>query len=433
MKNKSLILASVLILSLSSTPNASAQWVQTNGPPSTAGGDGDILAFAMIDSNLFAGTYGEGVFLTTDNGENWTPEDTGLTNPNVECLAVSGTNLFAGTEYGGVVGSGVYLSNNNGTSWTAAGNGLTSPHGDVFALAAIGTNLFAGTDGGVYLSTNNGAIWTLDTTGMGLAGVNALAVSGTNLFAGSGDISGGGTGNGIFRSTNNGTTWVATSSGLPYNSTLDVYYTITALAASGTNLFAGGYGIFLSTDSGVSWNNVGLTDSAVSAIAVIGTNLFAGTNQGNIFLSTNNGANWTSESSGMPDVKIDAFAVSNGNLFIGASALAGPPGGAYRRPLSEMIHTSSVSEMQTPSSQIQSYPNPCTSSSTITFSCAESGESEVTILNLLGAEVARVYEGELSAGEHSFTWDATGAAPGMYECVVNVNGNVQRTAISLLK
>ena len=32
----------------------------------------------------------------------------------IQCLAVSGTNLFAGTD------GGVFLSTNNGTSWTAA-------------------------------------------------------------------------------------------------------------------------------------------------------------------------------------------------------------------------------------------------------------------------------------------------------------------------
>ena len=47
----------------------------------------------------------------TNNGTTWTPVDSGLTMTRVWSLAVSGTNLFAGT-YGG----GVFLSANNGTS-----------------------------------------------------------------------------------------------------------------------------------------------------------------------------------------------------------------------------------------------------------------------------------------------------------------------------
>ncbi len=61
------------------------------------------------------------------------------------------------------------------------------------------------------------------------------------------------------------------------------------------------------------------------------------------------------------------------------------------------------------------------------------GVGEVSIVNLLGAEVARLYEGELDAGEHSFTWDASGAAAGMYECLVRVNGNVQRVPLAHLR
>jgi hypothetical protein len=63
-----------------------------------------------------------------------------LTNPTVNALAVSGANLFAGTD------GGVFLSTNNGTSWTAASTGLTNTF--VNALAVSGTNLFAGTSGG---------------------------------------------------------------------------------------------------------------------------------------------------------------------------------------------------------------------------------------------------------------------------------------------
>jgi hypothetical protein len=57
----------------------------------------------------------------------------------VNCFAISGTNLFAGTK------GGVYLSTNNGTSWTAINDGLSSSGIDVQTLSVSGTNLFAGT------------------------------------------------------------------------------------------------------------------------------------------------------------------------------------------------------------------------------------------------------------------------------------------------
>ncbi len=39
----------------------------------------------------------DGVFLSTNNGTNWTSVNNGLTNTQVKDITVSGTNLFAGT------------------------------------------------------------------------------------------------------------------------------------------------------------------------------------------------------------------------------------------------------------------------------------------------------------------------------------------------
>jgi hypothetical protein len=100
-------------------------------------------------SNLFAGTLG-GVFLSTNPASrdaSWTAVNTGLTNTLVWPLAVSGSNLFAGTH-----GGGVFLFTNpasRDTSWTAVNTGLTNLN--VSSLAVNGSNLFAGTAfGGVW-------------------------------------------------------------------------------------------------------------------------------------------------------------------------------------------------------------------------------------------------------------------------------------------
>ena len=115
---------------------ASAQWVQTNGPHG-----GNVSCLAVSGSDLFAGTYGGGVFLSTNRGGNWTQVHTGLTNTDIYALAVSGTNLFAGTW-----GGGVFLSTNSGANWIQTG--LTNTI--VFAFAVSGTDLFAGTNYGVF-------------------------------------------------------------------------------------------------------------------------------------------------------------------------------------------------------------------------------------------------------------------------------------------
>jgi hypothetical protein len=217
MKPLKLLLAAVFIL-LWPTHETKAQWVQTNGSYS-----GWVNCFAVSPNgtggmNLFAGTDGGGVFLSTNNGTSWTAVNTGLpSHTGVWSLAVSGRSLFAGT-----TASGVYLSTNNGTSWAAVNTGLPS-YSNVWSLAVSGTNLFAGTIG-VYLSTNNGTTWT--QTGLTDTFVYSLAVSGTSLFAGTGA-------SGVYLSTDNGTSWTAVNTGLPS------YSDVWSLAVSGTNLFAG--------------------------------------------------------------------------------------------------------------------------------------------------------------------------------------------------
>jgi hypothetical protein len=154
-----------------------------------------VIALAVGGTVIFAGTFGSGVFRSTNNGNGWAAADSGLTGNHVPSFAVSygggGTNdtiLFAGTN------NGVFRSTDGGTHWIAAGLQDTL----VSALAVTGTNLFAGTSdflgtsGGVFLSTNNGIQWTAVNTGLPNAAVLALAVSldGANLFAGtsSGDV-----------------------------------------------------------------------------------------------------------------------------------------------------------------------------------------------------------------------------------------------------
>ena len=281
-----------------------AQWTQVNNGLTAT----DVAALAVSGTNLFAGTRGGGVSLSTNNGTSWTAVNTGLGNTNVGSLAVSGTNLFAG------IFGGVFISTNNGTSWTQTG--LTNNY--VRALAVSGTNLFAGTmEGGVYLSTNNGTSWTAVYTGLPNTYVLALAVSGTNLFAGT-------YGGGVSLSTNNGTSWTAVNTGLG-----NTY--VHSLAVSGTNLFAGTIGpVFLSTNNGTSWTavNAGLPHTTVHSLLVSGTNLFAGTSDG-VFLSTNNGTSWVN--TGSTTTTVYALAVSDTNLF------AGTYGGVWTRPLSDWV------------------------------------------------------------------------------------------------
>src|SRR5258707_1335052 len=105
-----------------------AQWVQTNGPFG-----GYVNSITISDKNLFAGTFGGGVFLSTNNGTTWT--HTALTNTYIVALAISGTTIIAGS----YADAGILRSTDNGTTWSAINAGLTNNY--VRALAYSGVNL----------------------------------------------------------------------------------------------------------------------------------------------------------------------------------------------------------------------------------------------------------------------------------------------------
>ncbi|GJQ31235.1 MAG: hypothetical protein HBSAPP04_00740 [Ignavibacteriaceae bacterium] len=398
MKSKSTFVYIIMYMLLSSS-FILAQWVQTNGP------DHMVNCLAVKGPNLFAGTvssgnFGPGIYLSTDNGTSWTGVNNGITGRGlfVNALAVDGTNLFAGT------GGGVYLSTDNGTSWTAVNNGI--PNGfSVISLAVSGTNLFAGVSLlGVYHSTNNGTSWTPVNNGLpdGLM-VNIFAVSGTNLFAGTYS-------HGVFLSTNNGTSWTPVNNGLT-----GIAMYVDAFAFIGTNLFAGtrGGGVYLSTNNGTSWTpvNNGLPDgSNVNSFATSGANLFAGTYYGGAYLSTNNGTSWTAVNNGLPDADliIHALAISGTNLFAGTFWHR-----VWRRPLSEMIAITTFPYIQISASTIlQSGVLGITGNQ-----FTPGGQVSLGFTSSSGINIPEVMMNANSSGEISYSFNASTYPPGNYNVV----------------
>ncbi len=372
-----------LLLAIFINPNISfSQWIHVST-------NTYVTAFAVSGTNLFAGTYGDGVFLSTNNGTSWIND--GLTN--VFAFAVIDTKLFAATG-----GGGVFLSTNNGTSWNAVNNGIPNGYG-VQSFAVSGSNFFAA-GSGVFLSTNNGTSWT--KVGTINATVYALAVSGTNLFAGTNN-------GGVFLSTNNGTSWTAVNTGLNN-------LTVRVLANSSTYIFAGtDGGVYRSSNNGTSWtavnNGFRLELLPVTAFAVSGTNLFAGTCGGDaVFLSTNNGTSWNWESQGLTYNGVMSLVVSGTNLFAGTDLF-----GVWRRPLLEMTSVERFStDLPTHFSLDQNYPNPFNPTTTISFNLPSKSFVSLKVFDIMGREIATIVSEEMSAGSYSRQWNAANMSSGIY-------------------
>ena len=116
------------------------------------GGPNDVWCFAADGGNLFAGGR-YGITRSSNDGISWTKADTGA-GWSIAALAVVGEKIFAGSQ-----GNGVFVSTNNGSRWNKIDSGLTDLVIDCFAVS--GNNLFAGTmGGGIFLLTIPDTVWT---------------------------------------------------------------------------------------------------------------------------------------------------------------------------------------------------------------------------------------------------------------------------------
>src|SRR5690606_19275412 len=104
-----------------------------------------------VNSNghIFAGSYYEGIFRSTDNGNSWPKVYT--TDTYISSIVInSNGDIFASSYFiGSTEGIGVLRSTDNGDNWTLVNNGLTSTNVEALAFNSNG-HIFAGTsEGGI--------------------------------------------------------------------------------------------------------------------------------------------------------------------------------------------------------------------------------------------------------------------------------------------
>lgn len=136
----------------------------------------------------------------------------------------------------------------------------------------------------------------------------------------------------------------------------------------------------------------------------------AGTNVGGVYLSTNNGTNWTSVNNGLTNYNIYTLAVSGTNLFAGTYGA-----GVWIRPLAELTDvTTEVNNLPREFTLSQNYPNPFNPVTAINYSIAKEGNVKLTIYNSIGSKVATIVNDYKPAGNYSVQFNGSNLASGIY-------------------
>jgi photosystem II stability/assembly factor-like uncharacterized protein len=350
---QTVILVAVLALCLPHTLHA--QWLPTNGPlggPARVLVGNDTFLFAEMHSSVFrsgdsgatwkrlnigipwanvnalaasgadiyAGTWGNGVWRSTDNGEHWISDTSVLQKQAIYFILPYGSDIIAGT-----TSNGVYRSTNHGTSWREMSSGLPSDYGISSAAVVDGYLIGCGNNARLYRYTDSSGMWTqISPMIFGGRMSASVAASGSDILVG--------WEHGVIRSTDNGTSWHELNAGLATTGSHP-------LAAGGRLFNATIYdGRFHVLDTGtMTWHpsGTGMNNGRVAAMTALGTILFAGTGDG-IYRSTDNGEHWRLVNEGMVGTQITALAASGGTVA------AGTHGGGVHLSSDNGAHWSSV-------------------------------------------------------------------------------------------
>jgi photosystem II stability/assembly factor-like uncharacterized protein len=315
------ILVAAVVL-VCASPALAQTWTAV-GPPSNPSVHA-LLPDPGTPAIIYAGTA-SGVFVTTDAGATWSAANGGLTSSTVTSLAgyqpptPPATPPLPPLIYAGTQGGGVFVSATRAGSWTASSTGMTNLQVNALAVSASGAALYAATNGGVFRSTDGAGHWVPVGGAPGNVAIVSLAMDPENasvLFAG-------GSFGTIYRSTDGGSTWApvytAANSQIsslavdPGNSS-DVY----AASASTLPVIPPPTltpGSFLkSVDGGITWavSSNGLPSVAVTSITVdprASARVYVTNGQG-IYVTRNFGATWDAINDGLTSLDVRAFTLA---------------------------------------------------------------------------------------------------------------------------
>ncbi|MBI5324527.1 MAG: T9SS type A sorting domain-containing protein [Ignavibacteriae bacterium] len=415
MANHITILVSCLIFTFTNITLIFAQWSECNNGIFSKDA---VWCFAINGNNTYTGIssgplgISGSLFMTTNNGDSWTLKNKGLSKKResaILSLAINGNNIFAGS-----IRLGVYLSTDEGENWVQKSNGLpyyangdTSYIPDIFSLKFVGNNIFAGTNIGVYLSTDNGDNWIPRNNGLfqidSFNSVYSITNIGHNIFAGARY--------GVYMTSDNGENWLVKNNGLGNIEVL-------SLEVNENIIYAGTYfGLFQSTDNGDNWKNIGFEDYNISTIIIRGNNIILCSYGGGVYLSTDNGVSWTPKNSGLPSLEVDLLIINGDYIFAGVDNY-----GIYRAKLSDLGITDVKEQEQ--KNEIKIEPNPASDEFRLKFHSPIETTVQLSIFDLLGnCVLSQALQSTEGTNEKNINCEKL--PQGYYYVKININEFVQ--------
>jgi photosystem II stability/assembly factor-like uncharacterized protein len=218
------------------------------------------IAVAPTDARVaYVTTRGDGLLKSEDGGRSWQPTNRGLTNLNLQEIAVSPVSPDIALTAGGVFG-GLFRTADGGGSWSAVGG---SEQVTSLGFLADGTHVLAGdAQGRITTFSDSGASRTRT---LALSPGDAVTAIATDAASDSADVVFAATASGrVFRSDDGGRSFVPREQGLPEDEVRSLE--LSPDHANDGTVWASTWhsGVLRSTDDGKTWEPMtdGLTTDA---------------------------------------------------------------------------------------------------------------------------------------------------------------------------
>ena len=407
----------LLIILLFCAFSLSAQWIQVNN------GLPDFPPTSMVNwvDTMVVSTYGGGIYLTYDQGENWSEMPGTLPN-----LFVNKIN-YQGGQFDPIIVS------TDGGPFTCVNGGYIDCNGTGLPNTAV--NFWSGTGGNWDLVKD--AI--VGTNGDGIYAANYTSPFIYEWFPSNPGI----TGDGLY--INDGLVseswaWLATEGGACYANLGDTEWSLSSDGLVGDALrintftYLGAW--IIATDGGL-FSAMSFTDTWAPVIPdeKFNISLYMNTDvspSGFMFYALGENGYYTQDFvtwhqidfEGIPG-EVTAAAADEENLYVGfTSEDKGGKlnGGMYRRPLEEFVvgienhldySTSAVLE--------QNYPNPASNSTQISYTLLQKGHTCINVFDMMGKKIHTLLDEKQAPGRYTLTFETGDLPAGIYHYTMQFN------------
>ena len=390
MKKIILILSLILI----SHRVAEAQWVLVDTTHNW------IQAFADNGSIIYAAVSGDGIYRSTNYGQNWTLSGHNLCYiGNIFFDICAKDSLVYLAAY-----SHIYKSTNYGTTWDSI---ITTTGAQCITI--FNNYIFAGAIS-VSRSSDWGNTWETVNNGLPSSYSHPLSFTQTNniLFVGIEDALN--SIQQIYKSTNFGNNWISTSpnlAGYPY-----YLYADSNLILCGAN-----YGVYISTNFGTDWRFISDVHNYLEQFGFASStakNIFVSTWGNGIYVSNDYGQTWTQRNEGLANLYGTTLHKFGSYLFLGTDPVYIPME-MYRRPYNELVGIRQIStNIPDKYKLFQNYPNPFNPNTKIDFAIQKNGFVILKIFDILGREIYKLVNEYKRAGFYTASFNGSQFASGVY-------------------